>query len=90
METVKVIVHTFSLGDVDDPDIYAADPLWHWEKSEAGRWVMEHAVDTPVWHRFVDHTRYGYRYKITAELTAEDATFYNLKYRDHSNGKTMG
>lgn len=90
METVKVTVHTFTISDVDDPDIYAADPLWHWEKSEAGRWVMEHAVDTPVWHRFVDHTRYGYSYKITAELTDKDATFYNLKYRDHTNGKTVG
>ena len=29
-----VIVHEFSIGDVDDPEIYAAFPLYEFECSE--------------------------------------------------------
>lgn len=90
MATVKVVVHRFSMPDVEDPDLYAGEPLLAWEKSEAGQWAMTHAVDTPVWHRYVDHSTWGHSYKIVAELTEEDATFYNLKYRDYTNGKTVG
>ena len=38
-----VVVHEFPMGDVEDPDLYAAQPLWDWQNSEAGAWVMEHA-----------------------------------------------
>jgi hypothetical protein len=31
-----VVVHEFTMGDVEDPDIYAAEPLLAWQKSEAG------------------------------------------------------
>ena len=80
VEIKEVIVHTFTLGDVDDPDLYAAAPLWDWQESEKGKWVLEHAVDQPVWHRMVDATTYGYKYKITARLKAADYTFWALKW----------
>ena len=41
-----VVVHRFRMGDVEDPDLYAAQPLWEWQSSEMGKWVMERAVDT--------------------------------------------
>lgn len=90
MATVKLVVHRFSVGDVEDPDLYAGEPLLAWERSDLGRWVMEHAVNTPVWHRYIDYNNWGHSYKIVAELTEEHATFYNLKYCDHTNGKTVG
>jgi hypothetical protein len=46
-----IVVHTFKLGDVEDPDLYAAIPLGKWQDSESGKWVMEHAVETPWWER---------------------------------------
>jgi hypothetical protein len=87
---LKLIVHQFSVGDVDDPELYAAHPIWEWQQSDAGKWVMEHAVDKPEWHRHVDGTTYGYQYNIVAKLSDADATFFKLKYYDHVNRKRVG
>jgi len=77
-----VIVHTFAMGDVEDPDLYAAEPLLQWQKSEMGKFVMEKAVESPVWHRAADPMNYGYSYKITAKLKGPDYTFWQLKWGD--------
>lgn len=76
-----IVVHEFSMGDVEDPDLYAAEPLLEWQHSEAGEWVMKHSVDQPQWHRQVDHVSYGYRYCITARLTEQDELFFKLKFK---------
>jgi hypothetical protein len=81
-EIHDVVVHTFRVGDVEDPDLYAGEPLWKWQQSEIGQWVMERSVDTPVWHRIGDHVAYGYIYRITAKLKGPDYTYWTLKYAD--------
>jgi len=75
-----VVVHRFTMGDVEDPDLYAAQPLIEWQKSEKGSWIMEHAVESPIWHRMVDHTSFGYSFVIRARLKDVDYTFYQLKW----------
>ncbi len=75
-----VTVHRFTLGDVEDPDLYAADPLIKWQRSEKGAWVMAHAVESPVWHRMADVATFGYTYVIRARLKDVDYTFYQLKW----------
>jgi hypothetical protein len=81
VEEVKtIVVHEFSMGDVEDPDLYAAQPLHEWEKSEQGQWIMRNACDTPTWHRMADHTMFGYRYRITAKLMGPALTEWLLKY----------
>jgi hypothetical protein len=75
-----MIVHSFTMADVEDPEIYAAEPLLKWEKSEAGQWVMTNALETPTWHTFADHNTYGIRCVIKARLSEEDATFFTLKW----------
>lgn len=80
MGILTVVVHEFSVGDVDDPDLYAAHPLWEWQQSAAGTWVMENAVETPQWGRSNDHRTYQLRYRVTAKLREQDATFFKLKY----------
>jgi len=79
--TTNVMVHSFRLSDVDDPDIYAAGPIFDWERSDAGQWVMKNAIQEPSWHRHVDHMTYGYQYQIRADLTDEQITFFELKYK---------
>jgi hypothetical protein len=76
----KVVVYSFSLSDVEDPDLYAAEPLLDWQNSESGKWVMKHSVSMPVWHRHMDQLQYCYKYLITAEFTDKDYTFWCLKY----------
>jgi len=82
-KTVKysdVKVHEFTMGDVEDPDLYASQPLWEWQQTEQGQWVLEHAVETPFWHRMTDPGSYGYRYYIIARLSEQDQMFFKLKY----------
>ena len=76
-----IVVHTFIMGDVEDPDLYAAQPLHDWQQSEAGQWIMEHAVETPFWHRIPDLGSYGYKYCIVARLREQDQTYWTLKWQ---------
>lgn len=78
-ECKEVIVHEFSMGDVDDPDLYAAQPLYEWEKSDAGQWVMKNAADTPAWYRIADPSSYGYKYQIRAKLMGPSLTEWLLR-----------
>ena len=81
-QTKTVVVHSFSMGDVEDPDLYAATPLIEWEKSEQGQWVMANALETPSWHRIVDPSSYAYRYEIRAKLQGPALTEWLLRYGD--------
>ena len=81
VEEVKtVVVHEFSMGDVEDPDLYAAQPLSEWEHSDQGQWVMQNACDTPTWYRMADPMSFGYRYQIKAKLMGPSLTEWLLKY----------
>jgi len=79
-EIHKIIVHQFSMGDVEDPDLYAAQPLLEWEQSEAGQFVMKYAVDKPEWHRHMDPMFMGYRYLITVELEKKKLSEFYLRF----------
>lgn len=76
-----VVVHSFTMGDVEDPDLYAAEPIINWQESEAGKWVMEHAVEKPFWHRHIDPYSFGYKYHIIARLSEQDQTYWTLKWQ---------
>ena len=76
----EVVVYSFSMGDVEDPDLYAAQPLIEWEHSEQGEWIIKNAVGTPSWHRMSDPHGYGYRYEIRAVLQDARLTEWLLKY----------
>ncbi len=81
VEEVKtVVVHEFSMGDVEDPDLYAAQPLSDWERSEKGQWVMKNACDTPTWYRLSNPATFGYQYQIRAKLMGPSLTEWLLKY----------
>jgi hypothetical protein len=77
----KLIVHRFSLGDVEDPEIYAAGPIWDWQQSEAGQFVMANAGEPPTYHQHFDQFYYGYQYAITAWLADADATYFCLRWK---------
>ena len=80
VEVQDLIVHRFTLSDVDDPILYAAEPLYKWQQSECGQWVMNHAVEEPSWHQHIDHAQMGYVFVIRARLKAKDATYFRLKW----------
>jgi len=76
-----VKVYEFNMGDVEDPDLYAAQPLWEWQETEAGKWVMEHAVEKPFWHRVVNPYTFGYTYNVVARLSEQDQTYWALRWK---------
>ena len=76
-----ICVHEFTIGDVEDPDIYAAGPIIDWQNSEAGKFVMAHAVEQPYWIRQVDYQSYGQKYRIIARLSEQNQTFFKLKFQ---------
>lgn len=76
----KVVVHRFTVGDVEDPDLWAAEALYKWEHSDAGQWVMQNALETPEWHRHFDVSRYGHEYAIVAKLSDKALIYYRLRW----------
>lgn len=80
-EVREIVVHEFTMGDVDDPDLYAGQPLWEWQQSEMGKWVMANAVETPSWYRIPDVMQYGYKYQIRAKLMGPRLTEYLLRHK---------
>jgi len=83
----KVIVYRFRMGDVEDPDLYAAQPLWEWQESEMGKFVMEKSVETPIWHRQADVVNYGHEYAVEAFLKGSDYSFWVLKWGNEVDKK---
>ena len=84
--TKEIVVHSFTMGDVEDPDLMAAEPLWNWQQSPVGQWVMERAVETPVWHRMADPTSYGHKYLITATFQEKHITEFYLRFGNAYKG----
>lgn len=73
------IVHTFKLSDIDDVEIYAAEPIYNWQQTDVGKWVMENSIDT-YWATHKDVHTFSYEFKIVANFTEKDYTYYKLKY----------
>ena len=78
---MKYIVHRIRINDAEDPDIAVSQPIYEWQQTEAGKWVIQHSKPEPQWFRSIDHNTYGYLYTIRAELTPEQITFFELKYK---------
>ena len=79
-EVRELVVHQFTMGDVEDPDLYAAQPLYEWERTDKGQWVMNNAYETPSWYRMADVVTYGYKYQIRAKFAGPALTEYLLRY----------
>jgi len=80
VEIKQIVVHHFRMGDVEDPDLYAAEPLYQWQESPQGKWVMENAHETPMWNRVADPDTFGHKYYITASFEGKKLTEYYLRY----------
>lgn len=78
---MEVIVKQIRMGDVEDPDLMVAQPIWEWQQTEAGKYIMKHSVPEPMWLRSFDTTSYGYTYSIKAYLAPEEVTFFELKFK---------
>lgn len=80
-QTYKFTVYSFLIGEVEDPEIYAAGPLFEWQQTEKGAWVMKNAITEPTF--YIDHepSSWGFRVNVQATFDEKNATFYSLKYK---------
>ena len=76
-----VCVHEIVMGDVEDPDLFVADPIYKWQQTDAGKFVMENAVEIPYWTRGTDFTSYGHMYRIMARLSEQNETYFRLRFQ---------
>ena len=76
----EIVVHRFTVPWTEDAVLTAGAPLWEWEQSDAGKWVMEHAVEKPRWERYTEPVALNERFVIIARLTAQDQTYFRLAY----------
>jgi hypothetical protein len=67
------------MGDVEDPEIYLAAPVYEWQQTEAGKWVMENGKDLQ-YRVDPNMNTMGYRVVIYGSLEEKDHTFFKLKY----------
>jgi len=76
-----VVVHVIRMGDVEDPDLMVAEPIWQWQQTEQGQFIMSKSVDPPYWIESIDQHHYGYTYQIVARLSEVDECFWRLKWK---------
>jgi hypothetical protein len=77
-DTIKYKVHSILMGDVDDPDLLVAEPIYKWQQTDAGKWVMENSITEPMWTRNPGY--WGHNYIIYAYFTSQQLTYYKLKF----------
>lgn len=75
-----VLVHFFKLGDVEDVDVYAANPIYEWRQTEQGQWAMEHTVAPLYYMSQTDYTTFGINVAVFARLSEQDQVFWKLKW----------
>jgi hypothetical protein len=74
----KYVLHEFTMGDVEDVEIYVAEPIYQWQQTDHGKWCMEKAEDI-YWTTAEDPRFMGHRVKIIGTLADKYATFWALK-----------
>lgn len=77
---MEYIVKQIRISDSEDPDLMIAFPIYEWQQTEAGKYVMTNSKPEPMWLRSFDTNTYGYLYAIKAYFTPEQITFYKLKF----------
>ena len=78
----KVILYKCFIGDVEDPYIWAADPIMRWQDTEQGRWCLDNCEGDIVFHTAVDHRGLGYQVVIQGNLNDKNLTYFKLRWGD--------
>ena len=77
---MKIRIHQFLMAGCEDPEIDAAQPLYEWQKTEQGRWVMGVSEEIPTYHIEIDHEHMGYKVSILADIDEEFMTYFYLRW----------
>jgi len=75
----KVTFHTFGIGNVEDPELYAAWPLCEFMDTEKGQWIRNNCQDPQYVIRPDPHT-YGTRVIVYGEVEDKQAVEWILRW----------
>lgn len=75
-----VVVHRAGVYDIVDPIVHAASPIYEWEHSEAGQYVINNAEETPIWKQHLDITTYRYIFVVVAKLEEKKLSEFYLRF----------
>lgn len=67
------------MGDVEDPEIYAAIPLGEFMSTEKGQWIKQNCPD-PQYIIRTDPNTFGIRIIVYGKVDDRSATEYYLKW----------
>lgn len=76
-----VLVHSFNLGDVEDPEIYAAAPLMEFMNSEAGQWLKQRSTRQMTYTIDNSYQDFCIKCKVWAQLNEQDTILYKLIFQ---------
>jgi len=76
---IRIVFEILRLGDVEDPEIYAAEPLMEFMRSEKGAWVKDHCAN-PLYAIESDLNTMGYSIAVYGFVDDEAATYYKLRW----------
>ena len=65
---MKIDFYTFTMGDVDDFDVYANLAINRWQQTEQGQWVMANAHSL-TYHTHPDDRDWGHRVTIRGQIS---------------------
>ena len=77
----RLSLHQFRMSDVDDVEIYVAQPIYEWQQTPQGRWCTELAENLHYLTGF-DPNGFGYRITITGDLEDKLATEFLLRWNN--------
>jgi len=73
--------HSFTMSDVEDPELYAAVPLSKFMDTDLGKWIKANCLD-PRYSIRPDVNSYGYRVIVYGEVEDISATEFYLKFHN--------
>ena len=77
---VKLVkLHQFRIGDSEDPELYAAQPLAEFMATDKGRWIKDNVHD-PQFTIHHDIVTLGHEVIVSGYLSEEAETFYRLTW----------
>ena len=76
---IKIAFHSFGIGDPDDPEIHAAQPLYEFMQTEKGQWIKNNCPD-PRYIIRSDKLTWGQQVIVYGEVEDKLATEYVLKW----------
>lgn len=77
----RVLVYEASLGDCDDPDVYASGAIGEYLNTKEGKWIYENCGGDHelMWYTIaIDEPSYGFKVHLYCNMDERQLTYWKL------------